>query len=61
LSKSPYQDTSFPLLCKHLGRFIIGALEEVEIGSKDYIDVHKIEDNNTWRKKDIQLAGSIAS
>lgn len=23
----------------------------MEIGSKDYIDVHKIEDNNTWRKK----------
>lgn len=21
------------------------------IGSKDYIDVHKTEDNNTWRKK----------
>lgn len=23
----------------------------MEIGSKDYIDVHKIEDNNTWRTK----------
>lgn len=31
----------------------------MEIDSKDYIDVHKIEDNNTWRKKIYDWLGAL--